>query len=126
MLVRLDRRDPLGPPASLLRLRPPSIGFQHAVHPDHPRRELNINKGDATTKEKWACCVCGIDDRGDLSLEFFGVADLVRLLLRLEIMVESWDDVTVDLDGKVSIACEKCGVDRYTRGRTRGGNARGL
>lgn len=125
VFVGLDRFDPLGPPATLLRLRPASIRLQHALHPDHPRRELDIDKGNVGTKEEGTRRVCGIDNRADLVLEFFGVADLVRLLLRLEIVVERGDDMTVDLDD-TSEEVTGVGESAHIHGPSTAGNERGL
>lgn len=97
VLITLHRFNPLGPPAPLLRLRPASIGLQHPLHPDHPWRELDVDKRYVGAKEEGSCGVCGINNRADLILEFFRVADLVRLLLRLEVVVECRDNMAVDL-----------------------------
>lgn len=125
MFVGLDRFNPLGPPATLLWLRPASIRLQHAVHPDHPWRELDIDKGNTRTKEEGTRRVCGIDNRADLLLQFLGVADLVRLLLRLEVVVECGDHMTVNLDDTSE---EVTGVRRsaHIHGPSTAGNARDL
>jgi hypothetical protein len=93
----IDSINPRLPSTSFLGLGPASVRTQHASQPQHPRRDLYVNKRDLRTEEERAGLVGCRDEFVDLIAELLGVRDLVVLILCLQELVEHGDHVAIDV-----------------------------
>lgn len=88
---------PRRPPAALLGERPPAIRRQDLAHADDPGGKLDVDEREFRAEEEGTGGVGGVDEFGDFRLQAGGVFELFGDLLGLEIGVEGWVDVAVDL-----------------------------
>lgn len=96
-LIIFNRLDPLPKPTSWFRVRPPPIRFQHFIQSYDPRRELHIDESEGGTEEEGAVFICCFDEFVDLSFEVLGFFGLEIGCLGLDVVVECWNDVAIDL-----------------------------
>ena len=97
VLIHLNRLHPSRPAAIGLWLRPATIGLQHAVETDNPRRDLHIHERHIPAQEEGPGRVGGVDQFSDFGLELFGVRGLLRGVLLLQEAVEAGDYMAVYL-----------------------------
>jgi len=98
MFIPLNSVHPCRPSTPPLRIRPTPIGLQYSAESEHPRRELDINKGNTRTEEVWPVDMRGIDEFVDLFFEFFGKPMLFFGFLFLKEAIKARDDMAIYLE----------------------------
>lgn len=75
-LLGLNCLHPLLPSASLLWLRPSSVGTEDALQAQHPGRDLHVDEGEGRAEEEWAFGGGGGDELGELVFQIGRFLDL--------------------------------------------------
>lgn len=60
---------------------------------------MHVHEGEVGAKKEWSGIRSGRDKSGDMGAQLGREIDLVLRVLGLEVAVEGWDDVAIDVIG---------------------------